>query len=85
MTGATLPKLSSSRLVGAVARPRLFELLDQRRANPIIWIASPPGAGKTTLVAAYLEVRNLAHIWYQIDSGDNDPAPSSTTRAAWRL
>ncbi len=74
MTGATLPKLSRPRLVGAVARPRLFELLDQRRANPIIWIASPPGAGKTTLVAGYLEVRNLTHIWYQIDSGDNDPA-----------
>ncbi len=33
-----------------------------------------PGAGKTTLVASWLESRALPGIWYQIDSGDADAA-----------
>ena len=39
-----------------------------------MWLCAPPGAGKTTLVASYLEERGLRHIWYQIDVGDSDPA-----------
>src|SRR4029453_4443322 len=31
-------------------------------------------AGKTTLVASYLESRQLQGYWYQVDSGDADPA-----------
>lgn len=34
----------------------------------------PPGSGKTTLVADYLARRRIANLWYQIDSGDAEPA-----------
>ncbi len=53
---------------------RLFKLLDQRERYPIIWVNGPPGSGKTTLVASYLEARNARTFWYQVDEGDRDPA-----------
>ena len=69
-----LAKLSRPRLFDSVARERLFGVLDGLRRHPLIWIGAPPGAGKTTLVASWLDSRKLAGIWYQIDSGDADPA-----------
>lgn len=69
-----LAKLTRPKLYDAVARPRLFALLDEAAKRPIVWVCAPPGAGKTTLVASYLEARGLRHIWYQIDVGDADPA-----------
>ena len=68
-----LAKLSRPRLYDALPRNRLFRLLDEARPS-VIWVAAPPGAGKTTLVASYLESRKLPGIWYQVDSGDADPA-----------
>jgi ATP/maltotriose-dependent transcriptional regulator MalT len=44
-----------------VMRERLFALLDEKLAlAPTVWVAAPPGAGKTATVASYLESRALA-------------------------
>jgi ATP/maltotriose-dependent transcriptional regulator MalT/DNA-binding SARP family transcriptional activator len=39
-----------------------------------VWVAAPPGAGKTTLAATYLDAVPAAVLWYQVDAGDGDPA-----------
>jgi ATP/maltotriose-dependent transcriptional regulator MalT len=71
---AQIAKLSRPRLFDAITRERLFELLDGYRRHPLVWVVALPGAGKTTLVATWLEARKLPGIWYQVDSGDADPA-----------
>ena len=53
-------------------RERLFARLDELRNCPIVWIGGCPGAGKTTLVANYLEARQLPRLWYRIDRDDHD-------------
>ena len=66
-----LAKLTRPRLHKAVARERLFKLLDEAREHkPAICGVGPPGAGKTTLVASWLDARSINGIWYQVDPGD---------------
>ncbi|MCW5620558.1 MAG: hypothetical protein KIS79_05580, partial [Burkholderiales bacterium] len=70
-----LAKLTRPRLARAVPRERLFALLDRARGEGQgICVVGPPGAGKTTLVASYLDVRSIKGIWYQVDPGDADVA-----------
>lgn len=70
-----LAKLYPPRLIPAIEREELLDLIDEARAHaPAIWISAPAGAGKTTLALTYLKSRRLKPIWYQMDERDADPA-----------
>lgn len=73
-TSPTPAKISHPACSGVFPRARLFRLLDQNHDQPLLWIGGPPGSGKTTLVASWLEARRLPFLWYQVDEGDADPA-----------
>ena len=70
----SLGKTARPRLAGVVARPRLFALLDRGREGSIVWVSGPPGCGKTTLCASYLDQAHVPSLWYQLDEGDGDVA-----------
>ncbi|MEO6745390.1 MAG: BTAD domain-containing putative transcriptional regulator [Caldimonas sp.] len=64
---STRPEIS-----GVVQRETLFSRLDGTPARTVIWISAPPGFGKTTLAASYVEARNYRWAWYQVDPDDDD-------------
>ena len=72
-TNAVPAKLSWPRIPNALPRERLFQLLDELRTHPLIWIGGPPGSGKTTLIASYVSARALPGVRYAIDCDDGDP------------
>jgi len=72
---ARLTKLAIPEPSRVVARPRLFERLDEaRRRGTVAWIAAPAGSGKTTLLASYLRARRCNSAWYRFDATDDDVA-----------
>jgi LuxR family maltose regulon positive regulatory protein len=70
----SIAKITRPRLSGIVMRERLMRLLDECRHEPVVWITAPAGAGKTTMVASYLDNRAIPSLWYQVDEGDTDLA-----------
>ena len=72
---ARLAKLTRPSPAAAYPRNRLFEALQQRTTiAPVVWLAGPPGSGKTTLVADYTARHGIECLWYQMDRGDADIA-----------
>lgn len=55
-------------------RNSLFGRLDPKPGRSVVYVSAPAGAGKTTLVASYLDDRSLPCIWYRVDRGDDDIA-----------
>ena len=49
-----LAKLTRPKLYDALPRPRLFSLLDEAAARPIVWITAPTGSGKSTLALSFV-------------------------------
>ncbi|MCO5398230.1 BTAD domain-containing putative transcriptional regulator [Ralstonia soli] len=75
ISSSILSKLNRPQSGGIVPRPRLLDLIGQRHeASPIVWVSSVAGSGKTKLAASYLDATALRPIWYEVDSGDTDPA-----------
>lgn len=67
-------KIARPLAAGLVARERLFAALDRGAQGRLIWVNSPAGAGKTSLVSSWLEARSHKALWYRADEGDADPA-----------
>jgi ATP/maltotriose-dependent transcriptional regulator MalT/DNA-binding SARP family transcriptional activator len=57
-----------------ILRKRLFRLIESGRKRPVIWVSSPAGSGKTTLVSSYLESSKVHNLWYLLDEDDGDAA-----------
>jgi ATP/maltotriose-dependent transcriptional regulator MalT/DNA-binding SARP family transcriptional activator len=72
--GVSFAKTTRPSFAGILPRERLFARLDAARVNRVIWLTGPPGTGKTSLVATYVERRKLRSLWYQLDESDADAA-----------
>lgn len=74
-TQAPLPaKLTRPRAQSLLPRNRVFRLLDASNEVRCTWITAPAGAGKTSLATSWVESKQYASLWYQVDAGDADPA-----------
>ena len=70
-----LAKLRAPRAETAIPRATGFRELERVfRRTPVVWLAAPAGAGKSTLAASYVHSRRRRHLWYQLDARDADPA-----------
>jgi LuxR family maltose regulon positive regulatory protein len=75
--GLAATKLRPPTLPGRlVQRSRLGDVLDAGLANHVrLMLASAPaGSGKSTLLASWLMRRPEPSAWFQVESGDSDPA-----------
>jgi len=69
------PKLAPPfRRQGLVARPQLLDRLTAASSVPVVALVAPPGYGKTTLLAHWVEQDPRPVVWLSVDQHDNDPA-----------
>ena len=68
-----MAKFSRPRLARVHPRERLFLRLDECLEQAAVWVSGGPGAGKTALIASYIDARKLRALWYHTDRGDRDP------------
>ena len=71
---SVIPKIARPRLSLSYNRTDLHNLLDEMRSRQLVVVSGPPGAGKSTLIATYIESRKLPSLWYQVDKCDKDLA-----------
>ncbi len=67
-------KISRPQVPHVFQRLRLFSLLDDAASRAMTWISANAGAGKTLLMASYLDARCLPCLWYRLDERDADTA-----------
>ena len=65
-------KISRPKISGIFPRKRLFDELNALQDQTAVWLSSPPGAGKTSLVCDYIDQQSVKTVWYQVDEGDAD-------------
>jgi LuxR family transcriptional regulator, maltose regulon positive regulatory protein len=68
----SIAKLTRPKTHRVLRRERLFALIDAARERPLVWVSGAPGAGKSTLVASYVEANKGRAAWYHLDPGDDD-------------
>ncbi len=73
-SAAPLAKLSRPQTAGLIPRPRLFARLERACARGTVWVCAPGGAGKTSLLATWIEAGERAPLWYRVDADDSDAA-----------
>ncbi len=56
-----------------MARPQLINQLDRQLHKRLILLSTPPGYGKTTLLAEFARANKLPTAWCQLDAADGDP------------
>ena len=69
-----LLKITRPGTVGIFHRERLLDRLEEGLQKQLIWISSPGGSGKTSLMADFIEQKKLSCLWYRVDERDNDIA-----------
>ncbi len=60
--------------LGLVRRTRLIHRLADTWAKPLVMLVAPPGYGKTTVLAQWVENDSRRTAWVTVDEADNDPA-----------
>ena len=77
--GSPFPILESKlmpplRRSGMVSRPNALSHLTAASGVPVVSVVSPPGYGKTMLLAQWAEQDRRPSVWLSVDEHDNDPA-----------